>query len=73
VNEFNFSNPKALARSVGYSLVLLGLLSGIVGVVWSAGIVTLTSVVAPFLIMTLMAMPCLYLIHLNSGKATNDS
>jgi hypothetical protein len=73
VNEFNFSNPNAYARSIGYSLFLLGLLSGITGIVWSAGIVTLISVVAPFSILTLMAIPCLVVIHRNSGRATNDS
>jgi hypothetical protein len=73
VNEFNFSNPNAYARSVGYSLFLLGLLSGITGIVWSAGIVTLTSVVAPFSILILMAIPCLVVIHRNSGRTTHDS
>lgn len=73
MNKFSFSNPNAYARSVGYSLFLLGLLSGITGIVWSAGIVTLTSVIAPYSILILMAIPCVAAIHRNSGRATNDS
>lgn len=73
VNESNFSNPKAYAKSVGYLLGLIGMFSGVVGIVWCAGFATISNMIVSFYILTIIAVPCLYIIHRNSNKPTNDS
>lgn len=73
VNESNFSNPRAYAHSIGYLFGLIGMLSGVVGVFWVSGFATLSSIKISFYILTIIAVPCLYMIHRSSSKPTNDS
>jgi hypothetical protein len=72
-DESKVSNPTAYAQWVGYSVMILGICIGIIGVAWYLGFVDEIGMTVLLVIASIIPVPCLIIASQKYGKTKHES
>lgn len=67
-DETKISNPEAYAKWIGYSVLILGVLIGLIAFIWYLGLIGELGMVIALCAVSLLPIPCLLFAHYKYGK-----
>lgn len=67
-DESRVSNPVAYAKLIGLSVLVLGILIGVIGFAWYAGLISTAQMASTLAIASLVPLPCVFIANAKYGK-----
>ena len=67
-DESKISNPEAYAKWIGYSVLILGVLIGLIAFIWYLGLVNEIGMAILLCVASLIPIPCLLVANARYGK-----